>query len=565
MLDQPPGGVESTEAAEAFEPIRVAWPDERLIHCDERVIVVDKPRGLPVHGGNVDFDDVVTRVARFCRDRGESDYLAVHSRLDKEVSGVLVFGRLVAENPAIAREYESHQVAKCYYAIVHDAGLPAKFIMRDRLQPSERGPTRVVGSAGVEAETECRVLARHAGRALVELWPKTGRRHQLRVQLAHRGAAICGDNLYNGDAAPRLMLHAAAIESKALGWQFTAPLPEEFADFGLTESLGSAARLKRALFDASWQREPLLRRTDVMRLVNASGDSVPGIAVDRFADWAVIELFSDEAVARREEVVRCILELGARGVYAKCRVRRDLRRENVEALAPPTPDLGEPAPEAFSVHEQGLPFEVRLGDGWDVGLYVDQRENRRRVHAASRGKRILNLFGYTGSFSVAAACGGAQSTMTIDISGRALDRARRNFEFAGIDIAAGHEFLRADVVHWLERAAREARHRFDLIILDPPSFSTVGRNKVFRLADRWDQLLQHSLQLLSSDGEMLVISHERTAGPQVLRRRILRAAERAGRSDLAVRDIGSAADVPPGPSGPWPSFGLWVAVRQSAR
>ncbi len=544
----------------AFEPIRVAWPSERLIHVDDHVLVVDKPRGLPVHGGSPDFDDVVTRLARWLAEHGESEYLSVHSRLDKEVSGVMVFGRMAAENQAIAREFESRAIVKRYLAVVRDAGLPARFELRDRLQPSENGPTRIVSSGGVEAITEGTVRARRHGRALVELQPKTGRRHQLRVQLAHRGAAICGDLLYQGDSASRLMLHAVEVESQALGWHFASEAPEEFADFALAESLGSARHLRRMLFDAAWLREPLFRGSDVMRLVNADGDGTSGVAVDRYGDWAVIELFTDEAISRRRELCEGLLELGARGVYAKCRVRRDLRRENVEELAPSVPDVGEAAPEAMVVNEQGVSFEVRLGDGWDVGLYLDQRENRRRVMGMAKGRAVLNLFGYTASFSVAAAMGGARRTVTVDISGRALERARRNFELAQIAPGNEHQFVREDAVEWVERACR-AQQRYDLVILDPPSFATTGRGRVFRLEDRWDQLLTGALRLLNPLGQMLVISHERAAGPKSLRRRIQRAAEHLGFAPPAVRDISSAVDAPPGPGGPWPSFGLWVALR----
>lgn len=544
----------------AFEPILVAWPAERIIHADERLLVLDKPRGLPVHGGRPEFDDLVTRLARWCRERGESDYLSVHSRLDKEVSGVMVLGRDVAENAAIAREFENHRVVKQYLAVVRDVGLPPKFSMRDRLQPNEQGPTRVVGSGGLDSETDAIVRGRDAGRALLELRPKTGRRHQLRAQLAHRGAAICGDHLYGGDSAPRLMLHSSRIESKTLDWQFESQRPEDFLDFGRSDSLGSCARLRRLLFDAAWIREPLFRQTDALRLVNATGDGVPGVAVDRFADWAVVELFSDEAMARRAEIGQLLLSFGARGVYAKCRLRRDLRRENVDDLAPSSPDLGEAAPGSFVVHEQSLPVEVRLGDGWDVGLYLDQRENRRRVFGASHHKRVLNLFGYTGSFSVVAALGGARSTVTVDLSGRALERARRNFELAGFASTGQNELVRADVTEWLERALRD-NACFDLIVVDPPSFSTTGRGKVFRLADHWDRLLEGAFRLLAAQGQMLVISHERAVRPSGLRRRVLRAAESAGQRNAAVREIGSPVDCPAGPDGPWPSFGLWVALR----
>jgi len=356
------------------------------------------------------------------------------------------------------------------------------------------------------------------------------------------------------------MLHAASIESNALGWQFASELPEEFSELGRGKTLGSREHLRQLLFDSAWLREPLFRSSDAQRLVNAHGDGLAGIAVDRFGDWAVAELSSDEAFARRAELCDAILALGARGVYTKCRLRRDLRHENVEELAPKVPDVGEGAPPALTVNEQGLSVEVSLGDGWDVGLYVDQRENRRRVMGMSKERAVLNLFGYTGSFSVAAALGGAKHTVTVDISRRALERARRNFELAGIAPGSAHHFVREDVVEWLERACRKEQ-RFDIVILDPPSFSTLGKGRVFKLEERWEQLLAGAIHLLHPLGQLLVISHERAVGPKALRRRIQHVAEQLGHTPPAVRDISPAVDVPPGPDGPWPSFGLWVALR----
>jgi 23S rRNA (cytosine1962-C5)-methyltransferase len=502
----------------------------------------------------------VTRLARFLRERGQSDYLAVHSRLDKEVSGLLVLGHEPKDNPAIAKEFEAHRVTRRYLAVVRDNGLPERFEMRDALRPHESGRTEVVKSGGVQAVTEGQVRERRRGRALVELLPKTGRRHQLRVQLASRGAPICGDVLYEGDAAPRLMLHAFQVNCTVLGWQFEAPVPEEFADFGQSMTLGSPTRLARAIRDAAFLRESLFDFTETLRLVNADGDGLPGLTVDVYGPHAVVELLNDEALARRAEIVETVAELGAASVYVKCRLRRDLRHEDVDALAPALPDVGHAATNPMIVHEQGLPVEVELGDGWDTGIYLDQRENRRRVLAAAGGRAMLNLFAYTGMFSVAAALGGASETTTVDLSGRALDRARRNFALSGIATDERHRFIRADAVDWLARAHRRGE-QFGLIVLDPPSFSTLGKGRVFRLEDAWDGLLDRTLALLQPGGQMLLVSHERSSGASALRRRVQRAAQRQGLVSPAVRDIAPAVDFPAPSAGPWPSFALWIELR----
>jgi 23S rRNA (cytosine1962-C5)-methyltransferase len=543
----------------AFEAVRVAWPRERLIHADAKILVVDKPRGLPVHGGHPEVFDVVTRLRRFLRESGASDYLSVHSRLDQEVTGVLVFGRDPDDGAALSREFEAHRVVRRYRAIVRDPGLPRRFEMRDQLRPREAGRTEVVRSGGVAAATAVQVLARGNGRALVELLPQTGRRHQLRVQLSSRDAPIAGDALYGGDPANRLLLHAVGVQSETFGWNFESELPEDFNDFGATAALGSRSRLSRAIFDAAWLRQSLLATTETLRLVNAEADALPGVTVDAYGEHAVVELLTEEAVARREDVVASVIELGARSVYVKCRLRRDLRQEDVDHWAPRTPDVGPPAPSPYVVHEAGVPVEVELGDGWDTGLYLDQRDNRKRIRAACAGRSMLNLFGYTGMFSVAAALGGAASTTTVDLSGRALDRARRNFALSNLLTGEQHRFVRADAVEWLSRK-RRAGVRFDVIVLDPPSFSTVGKGRVFKLSRAWEGMFEDAIHCLNASGRMLVVSHERDTSANALRHRILEVADRVGRKRVSVREVASAPDFPPSSKGPFPAFALWVEL-----
>jgi hypothetical protein len=112
-------------------------------------------------------------------------------------------------------------------------------------------------------------------------------------------------------------------------------------------------------------------------------------------------------------------------------------------------------------------FLVNLSDRLDTGLFLDHRNTRARVREESAGKRVLNLFAYTGSFTVAAATGGARSTTSVDLSATYLDWAGRNLALNGVR-GAGHDLVRADCLRWLD----EARGRWDLVVLDPPPHST---------------------------------------------------------------------------------------------
>lgn len=155
--------------------------------------------------------------------------------------------------------------------------------------------------------------------------------------------------------------------------------------------------------------------------------------------------------------------------------------------------------EDFVVAEQGQRFWVNLDAYLDTGLFLDHRNTRRRVRDEAAGKRFLNLFAYTGSFTVYAAAGGAVSSETVDLSNTYQDWSRRNFELNGMDLGR-HELIRADVFQYLERAAFENR-QFDLIVMDPPSFS--NSKKMLEILDvQRDhvRLIDGAMRLLAPGG-----------------------------------------------------------------
>ncbi|NDV13880.1 class I SAM-dependent methyltransferase [Crenobacter caeni] len=185
----------------------------------------------------------------------------------------------------------------------------------------------------------------------------------------------------------------------------------------------------------------------------------------------------------------------------------------------------------FVVLEQGQRFWVNLDDYLDTGLFLDHRNTRRRVREEAAGKRFLNLFAYTGSFSVYAAAGGAVSSETVDLSNTYQDWTRRNFELNGVDLAR-HHLVRADVFQYLDDAARDHK-RFDLIVMDPPSFS--NSKKMLEILDvQRDQarLVDCAMDLLADDGVLYFSNNLRsfTLEPSLEAR-------------YAVRDI-SAQSVP---------------------
>jgi 23S rRNA (cytosine1962-C5)-methyltransferase len=151
------------------------------------------------------------------------------------------------------------------------------------------------------------------------------------------------------------------------------------------------------------------------------------------------------------------------------------------------------------VQENGLTFECNLTDYLDTGLFLDHRETRRRVRDEVFGKRFLNLFAYTGSFTVYARAGGAAETTTVDLSNTYAAWCERNLRHNGFEVGPAHRVIRADVLAWLERA----RGPYDVIVLDPPSFSTskkMGRR--FEVQRDHRHLVSKVLELLAPGGTL---------------------------------------------------------------
>jgi 23S rRNA (cytosine1962-C5)-methyltransferase len=543
----------------ALDSLFVPFRAERVLARRDGIWVVDKPPGIVVHGGDEKLGgDLVSRLATILRAEGHDGYLGVHSRLDLGTSGVLPFTTSRDVNGRVAAEIEAGQAERVYVAAValgRRARLQGSGKLEHRLE-SDKRRARVVTSGGDLALAHYRVLSEQGGRALLELRPQTGRMHQLRVQLAAMDAPIAGDDLYGGAQAWRLLLHCRA--RTVLGERFEAPVPEEFSRWVATGSSFApiASSFRARIADAAVLRTPLCASGDVFRVVNDQGDGLAGVTLDRYGDFAVLGLSSPEADDAAPAIGQYLRERGVLGVYVKRRERRDLRRAEAPELAPATPLTGDTAESPLAVHEGKLTILTELGDGLSTGLFVDQRDNRARLTELSADKQVLNLFSYTCSFSVAAALGGAARVTSVDLSGRALERGKLNFAASGLD-AERHEFVQTDALRFVRGALKHGR-RFDVIVLDPPSFATVGK-ATFRFERDIGGLMADCLRLLGSEGTLLcVTNHKQTSLAQF--RRLLQNAAVQARREVKIKDLPSGLDCPDAPFGPHPSKSLLAQV-----
>lgn len=561
----------------AFEDVWPSWKKAWILFEDEDVILVDKPAGVSTHAPEPDrTDDAHTRLTAFLRERGAANtYLGIHQRLDRDTSGVLLFTRRKEANRAIAEQFEGRTINKTYVACVTGLGRKDRGVLEHRLVPAHDGVMRALpktAHVGQEAVTRFRVLDRQGDRGLLALTPETGRTHQIRVQLAAAGMPIVGDPLYGGAPAPRLLLHASELrlahptsKKKLVG---TSEVPPAFAEWlhGAPDPLKSTRSVAHALRAAASLRYGVATSpgTTAFRLVNGGGDGLPGVTVDVYGEWLVVALTSPEAEAARERILDAATTLLPRGVYVKSRPKHasvivDARREE---FSPREAVRGESAPESFVIHELGLPYNVRLGDGLSTGIFLDQRENRRRVRELAFGARVLNLFAYTGAFTVAAVAGGARSSRTIDVSPGVIAWARQNLEGVGADPAL-HVALEADALPWLKVAATKGE-RFDLVLLDPPSFATTKKSR-FSAEDDYRATAAAALRVLAPGGRLLACTNHRGIPKLKFRRFLHEAARDAGVTVVQVKDLPDPVDFPAEPGSEPHLKSVLVTLQGDAR
>jgi 23S rRNA (cytosine1962-C5)-methyltransferase len=262
---------------------------------------------------------------------------------------------------------------------------------------------------------------------------------------------------------------------------------------------------------------------------------------------AVLSIYDDELEPTElDAIVEALDHIGVEQTYVKFRPKHASRIVDSRRLeiAPALPLRGEPKPAAFEVVELGTPFEVHLGDGLSTGLFLDQRENRARIRELAKDKRVLNLFAYTGSFSVVAALGGARASNTVDVSRVVLEWATRNLERVGADTKQ-HIVTELEVFTFLERAKARGE-TWDLVVLDPPSFSTT-KHATFSAESDLARLLGLTLKVVAPGGKLLACTNHREIVMAKLRRHVHEAARAAGVTLAQVKSLTSPVDFPPPP------------------
>jgi 23S rRNA (cytosine1962-C5)-methyltransferase len=256
---------------------------------------------------------------------------------------------------------------------------------------------------------------------------------------------------------------------------------------------------------------------DAYRIVDGEGDGLPGLFIDRYGAVAVLNVYDDAGFSDDDvtAVARSAMDVlgpdGVGAVYVKSFVRDRSRlggRVPDEARSR-VPRVGTPQPEAIVVREGEVRFEVRPYDGLSTGLFLEHRQHRRALAERPAG-RALNLFAYTCAFSVPLAKTGWHVT-NVDVSGRYLDWGRRNHALNSLE-AARVRFLRRDARAFLRAAAKRADERFDLVIIDPPTFGAVDHRRgipAWRSVDDYPAIVRAAANVLAPGGVIFAATNTR--------------------------------------------------------
>lgn len=472
-----------------------------VIHEDEHLVVVNKPAGWNTHAPSPFHGEGIHEWLKHREPKWSS--LAIIHRLDKFTSGVLVFAKTPQANRSLTEQFATRKTRKTYH-LLSTKPLPKEYlVVRSKIQ--RVGEKYVSGSTGEFAETHFASKGRSGAFFEIEANPVTGRTHQIRVHASENGFPILGDFGYGGAAFPRVCLHAASL-------QLRHPATGQALHFQ------AAAQFEIDPFDA-YRKAFIGPDTNAFRCLNGASDNSPGFYLERWGDYLLITGESEPDKNQIAPMESYATAFKSRGVYYK-QLNRKVRSTKTEEAAPKLVK-GEMAPETFSISENGVKYEASFAQGYSVGLFLDQRENRRRVlngYIASAfprlelaGKEVLNTFAYTCAFSVCAALSGARVT-SLDLSKKYLDWGRRNFEANNLD-PNQHDFIYGDVFEWAHRFGKNNRS-FDMVLLDPPTFSQAKTSGIFQAEKHYGKLVAAILPLLKPNGILFASTNAQKYKPE---------------------------------------------------
>ncbi|QFR26701.1 class I SAM-dependent rRNA methyltransferase [Bacillus thuringiensis] len=275
-------------------------------------------------------------------------------------------------------------------------------------------------------------------------------------------------------------------QNKGYGWILTRKESEQINQSFFESKIKSALHKRKQFYKSS--------DTTAFRVVNGEGDGLGGLIIDYYDGYYVVSWYSEGIYTFRDEIIAALQKVANfKGIYEKKRF--DTKGKYIEG-----DDFvaGERVEFPLIVKENGVNFAVYLNDGAMVGVFLDQRNVRKQIRDKyAKGRTVLNMFSYTGAFSVFAALGGASKTTSVDLANRSLSKTIEQFSVNEVDYEA-QDIIVEDVFLYFKYAAKK-KMKFDMVVLDPPSFAR-SKKYTFSAAKDYKNLLKETIAITENNG-----------------------------------------------------------------
>ncbi|MDM5195577.1 class I SAM-dependent rRNA methyltransferase [Bacillus hominis] len=275
-------------------------------------------------------------------------------------------------------------------------------------------------------------------------------------------------------------------QNKGYGWILTRKEKEQINQDFFESKIKSALHKRKDFYKSN--------DTTAFRALNGEGDGLGGLIIDYYDGYYVVSWYSEGIYTFRDEIIAALQKVANfKGIYEKKRF--DTKGKYIEGDDFVAGERGE---FPLIVKENGVNFAVYLNDGAMVGVFLDQRNVRKQIRDKyAQGRTVLNMFSYTGAFSVFAALGGASKTTSVDLANRSLSKTIEQFSVNEIDYEA-QDIIVEDVFLYFKYAAKK-KMKFDMVVLDPPSFAR-SKKYTFSAAKDYKNLLKETIAITENNG-----------------------------------------------------------------
>lgn len=304
------------------------------------------------------------------------------------------------------------------------------------------------------------------------------------------------------------------LQNKGFGWVLTRDENDNIDQAFIERKLAAAIDRRQAFFSNP--------ETTAFRVFNGEGDGFGGLIIDYYAGFYLLSWYSEGVYTFKDQVIAALQNVAeCKGIYQKKRF--DTKGQYIEEDDFVTGQRGE---FPLIVKENGVNFAVYLNDGAMTGIFLDQRDVRNAIKQKyAKGKTVLNTFSYTGAFSVAAALGGAVKTTSVDLAKRSSSKTIEQFSVNGIDFET-QDILVMDVFNYFKYAKRKEL-KFDVVILDPPSFAR-SKKYTFSTSKDYTNLMKEAIDITEKNGVIVASTNSASFGMKKFK----------GFIDKAFKDLG---------------------------